>query len=130
VIHSSSDPNGGDPSLFDSNDSILGSKGIFAEGKCNFNLGNFYTQNIGLQAVHASVAGVVLRFNDLTLYNYDQDAANVDAIDMANGSIAYIDGNRAFGSSGGTGGYYAATGTIYVDDWRDWTPAPVAGTPG
>lgn len=104
---------------------IVGSKGIFAEGKCNFQFTNPYIQYTGLQAIHASVASVVMFINGgLKIYNYDQDATNCTAITMANGSTFTIDGSHVIGSSGGTGGYYDTTGTIYVDEWRAWTPVP------
>lgn len=107
---------------------IVGSKAIFCEGGCNHQIANVFIENTGLQAIHASVANAVLSINDLKLYNYDQDATNVCAITMADGSLTYLTGRLTIGSSGGTGGRYDTTGIIYVDEWRSFTPAPYSST--
>lgn len=105
----------------------VGSKGIFIEGHANITFTDVRFDWINAQAVHVTHDAVVLRFHgDFTIYNYDQDAADCPAVDLTAGNDVSFDGKVVIGGSGGTGGKYSATGTISVDDWREWTPVITA----
>jgi hypothetical protein len=106
--------------------SVTGSRGIFSEGKGNISITGCYVQNTGLEVVYLSAADMLLRINGLTYYNYDQDASDVCAMDIANSSKLTITGPVVHGSSGGAGGRYDTTGDVFIDDWRAFTPVPAS----
>lgn len=103
---------------------FVGSKGIFVEGNNSaLNFGSFESNYSWQNAVRVQGTGNTISFGAAKAVAFDQSATNVSAFEALSGNKLVFATIPVVGSSGGTGGRFASTGTIVCDNWRSFTPS-------
>jgi hypothetical protein len=107
---------------------LAGSCAIHSEGNnARIDVEAFRTDYCNLNAVRLEGTGNVLNLGSSYADNYNQAAAAHPAFYALNGNTINFALVPTTGGGGG-GGIYSATGTLFVDDWRVYSPVVTTGT--
>jgi hypothetical protein len=109
---------------------LAGSKAVYIQGNdSQLDFVNFRTDLTNQNAVRVEGTGNNITFAGQTrLLNYDQSTAGFPAVEALTGNVVRIEGMPDIAGGGGAGGRYGGAGTIYVDEWRAYTPTVTSGT--
>ncbi len=100
-----------------------GSKGIFIRGdNSTLTFDSFDSGYSWQNAVRVEGSSNRVSFGLARASAFDQGAANFPAFEALTGNTMVFAVTPVVGSSGGSGGRFASTGTIICDNWRSFTP--------
>lgn len=101
---------------------LAGSEMLRIDGaQSTIDFGVIRTDLCGLSVFDIIGANNIVRVQTATLFNYNQDVAAAPAINVAASNFVDFLKNPVI-SGGGAGALFSATGTIYTELWRVWTP--------
>lgn len=109
---------------------LTGSKAIFIEGNNSelefVNSRTDYTNQNGIRIF--GTGNVVILNGQTTIKNYNQIATSFPAIEVDTNNTIRIGNYPIISGDGGSGGRYGGSGTIYVNDWRSYSPTVTSTT--
>ncbi len=104
---------------------LADSRTIFIEGNSsNLDITNIRSDRCNKSVLDITGTSNLVGIDGLKAYTYDQAAGGHPAIKAAATNIVRITGSPVFD----TGTRYSTTGSIFVDEWRSYTPTITAGT--
>jgi len=105
---------------------LAGTKGIFVQGdNAVIQIANADIRECDQNGVRVEGTANWVRIGRLTVVNYDISAGGYPAVEALVGSFAEVQGRPEITGSGG-GARFGGTGTIFVDEWRSFTPVVTA----
>lgn len=106
---------------------ISASRAIEINGQnCELDFVNFSSNLANYNSIYVGGTNNTLTFSGtLRLKNYNQSGGGYPAVEVVTGNFVRINGYPRISSSGSR---YGGSGSIFVDEWRDYTPTVSSGT--
>ena len=104
---------------------LTGTKGILLQGdNAVIQTGNVDIRECDQNGIRLEGTNNSVRVGLLTIIDYDVSAGGFPAVEALAGNFAEVHGRPEI--SGGVGPRFGGAGTIYVDEWRSFTPVVTA----